>query len=256
MHYSATPNFMVQASSGSFKMASMHYHSSYELYYLEVGSREYFVEDRLFHVCAGDFVLIPPQMLHRTGGEYGARTLVSFTEHFLESVFSRDAIDRMLQCFKHTKITPSGLQRETCRNLLKQMLASQDDSESAMLLGLLLTELGKCESQPVGDDAASAIAGYINANFSSIENISQIAEHFYISKFHLCRLFKKAMQITVIDYLNQVRIRNACQMLDYSDMSVSEISDSCGYHSVSYFSNVFKKITGRSPSEYRGEAQE
>ena len=65
-NFSTTPDYMLNCDSGSIKMPSMHYHASYELYYLQTGNRDYFIEDKLFPVSAGDFVLIPPGKLHRT----------------------------------------------------------------------------------------------------------------------------------------------------------------------------------------------
>ena len=57
--------------------------------------------------------------------------------------------------------------------------------------------------------------------------------------------------MTLIEYLNQVKIKNARQLLEFSDREVGDIAEACGFNSVAYFSNVFKKITGMAPSEYR-----
>jgi AraC-like DNA-binding protein len=94
---------------------------------------------------------------------------------------------------------------------------------------------------------------YINANFASITGISQIAEQFYISKFHLCRVFREAMKVTVVEYLNRVRIQNACRYLRSSEKDVAEVAMLCGFHDAAYFSNVFKRVMGITPSAYRKE---
>ena len=96
----------VSRSEGKVAMADMHAHSYYELYYLAAGSREYFVEDTIFPVQAGDFVLIAPGKLHRTGGEYGMRILVCFTEDFLLRTFTRAGAAKIVECFDKVKITP------------------------------------------------------------------------------------------------------------------------------------------------------
>ena len=57
--------------------------------------------------------------------------------------------------------------------------------------------------------------------------------------------------MTVIDYLNQVRIQNACRYLRSSDKEVGDIALLCGFRDAAYFSNVFKRLTGTSPSAYR-----
>ncbi len=249
--FAATSDHSVGRQAGNMKMPSMHYHNSYELYYLEAGSREYFVEDKLFRVCAGDFVLIAPGKLHRTGGDYGIRTLVIFTESFLEKLYTPETVASLLRCFQNLKIVPSESQQETCKQLLKMLSASNGDTEFGLALGMLLEQLQQCGSEEVEDDYVGTIVEYINANFAGITSIGQIAEHFYISKFHLCRVFKNAMQMTVVSYLNQIRIKNARHYLEFSDADVGEISQNCGFNTTAYFSNVFKRQTGLSPSEYR-----
>ena len=63
------------------------------------------------------------------------------------------------------------------------------------------------------------------------------------------RLFKKNMQIGFISYLNNLRIQYACELIQNGNMNLSEISIACGYSDYSYFSKVFKKITGHSPTD-------
>lgn len=248
-------DFIIDTASGNTKMPSMHFHASYELYYLEMGSREYFIEDKMFSVSAGDFVLIPPGMLHRTGGEYGVRILVGFKQRFLSRVYTPEVVEGLLKSFEHLKVTPSQTQQPVCKGYLKRMALTTDETEQALLLGLLLSELSKCKNQEIRDGYISTIVAYINQNYATINNIGQIADHFFVSKYHLCRIFKNTMQVTIIEYLNQIRIKNACQMLDFSSRDIGEISELCGYNSVAYFSNVFKKITGVAPSEYRKEGR-
>ena len=252
--YLATSNFFIGVSAGSTNTPSMHYHASYELYYLQVGHRDYFIEDKLFSVSAGDFVLIPPRKLHRTGGEYGERILISFTQEFLENVYTKDTCQHLLRCFDDWKRTPTPSQQALCVDYLTKMLSSQDPVACALLLGMLLLELQSCSPEEIAEDSISAIVSYINKNYATIDTIDGIADHFFISKYHLCRIFKKAMKTTVIDYLNQIRIKNACQMLTFSKKSVGQISELCGYHSTAYFSSLFKQITGKTPSDYRKDA--
>ena len=75
----------------------MHSHSSYELYYLVKGEREYFIEDRFFKITAGDIVLIPGKILHRTAGEGGLRYLVHFSRGFVEKFFTETALEPLLK---------------------------------------------------------------------------------------------------------------------------------------------------------------
>lgn len=247
--FCTTAEYSVETVSRNFKMPSMHYHNAYELYYLEAGSRDYFVEDKLFSVSAGEFVLIPPGKLHRTGGAYCVRTLVHFTMDFLEKTFTTGVAEQLTGCFSQVKIRPG--QKQQCQDLLKMLNDSTDETEFALLLGQLLQMLAKCGNQEIQYDQVGRIVAYINQNYASIHNIDQIAEVFYVSKYHLCRVFKKAMQVTIIDYLNEVKLKNARYLLERTDRDVGEIAILCGFHSVAYFSNIFKRSTGLAPSLFR-----
>ena len=59
------------------------------------------------------------------------------------------------------------------------------------------------------------------------------------------------MQITIIDYINQVRIENAMRLLDETHMKTYEVSEAVGFTDESYFSRIFKKVTGVRPTEYK-----
>lgn len=253
--FSATSDHFAAVSSGGTQMTAMHYHDSYELYYLEVGNREYFVENKLFPVSSGEFVLISPGTLHRTGGEYGKRTLVGFTKGFLLNFFTESMVMKLLECFGSVKLVPAKNQQNGFKELLKILAASRDDTEFALTLGLLLRELSKCGSEELRDDPISSIVTYINKNYAQIASIEQIAGQFYISKYHLCRIFKQSMQITVVDYLNKIRIKNACDFLEATAETIFDISTLCGFNSPAYFSTVFRKIIGISPAEYRKQKQ-
>lgn len=249
--YSTTEEYFISTSSSSATMRSMHYHDSYEIYYLEAGNREYFVEDKFFSVTAGSFVLIPKMKFHRTGGTYGLRTLVGFTEDFLKKTYTDKAVSDMLLCFENTMLIPDESRHKRFKSLLTHLANSQSETEFALYLGVLLSELSKCKPETAYDEQISRIISYINSNYNEIHNIEQIADFLYISKFHLCHTFKKAMGITVIDYLNSIKVKSACNLITSTDKGFLEISQLCGFNSSAYFSKVFKDIMGVSPSYYK-----
>ena len=253
MALAMTAQYEISRSESSGEMPSMHYHDSYELYFLEVGSREYFVEDALFSVAAGEFVLIAPGMLHRTGGQYGMRTLVAFTEAFLLRNYRPEAVKQLLACFGHLKLAPAEPLLSQCLQQLRMLFASETELDFSVHLGCLLRLLSRCESGAIAGSTVSDIVSYINRNYGTIVNISEISQRFYISKYHLCRIFKDAMKMTVVDYLNRVRIKNACRHLRTGRKSVTQIAQLCGFHDSAYFGNVFKKTMGVTPGSYRRE---
>ena len=248
-----TSDHFVSTVARQFSMPAMHYHNSYELYYLEAGSREYFVEDKFFSVSAGDFVLIAPNKFHRTGGAYSLRTIVGFTYEYLAETYTPNALKDLLRCFDKVFISPPESMQEELKGLLKSLADDTRQTDFAVDLATLLRKLSKCTPDTAYDERISNIIKYINKHFSEIHSIDQIAEQMHVSKHHLCRVFKDAMGITMIDYLNHIRVKNACNFLESSDKDMLEISQLCGFNSSAYFGNVFKKITGCSPLRYRKE---
>lgn len=83
-----------------------------------------------------------------------------------------------------------------------------------------------------------------------------VAEQLHLSSQHLSRIFRQEMGITFVDYLTKVRIRRAMELLVNSQDKIYEITEKVGYSSQHYFCNVFKKIMGVSPAEYRKNEQE
>ena len=251
--YSRIPGFLINTTEGNASTPTMHYHGTFDLYYIESGKREYFVEDKFFTASTGEFVLIKSSSFHRIGHGYVLRTLVSFTEDFLANTYSPSVICKLVACFENPLICPTEEQRQVLRPLLTALQKNSDETQLAITLGQLLLALSQCTQNPVYDTQISNIIKYINTNFSDIQSIDQIAAHMNISKQHLCRLFKHSTGMTLTQYINKIRIKNSCVLLVRSDKSLSEICHLCGFHSSAYFSTVFKNITGLSPIKYRQE---
>ena len=94
------------------------------------------------------------------------------------------------------------------------------------------------------------ILNYIKDNINSKISIDEISKIFMYDKAYLMRLFKKELNITIIDYVNSVRIYNSIKQLR-SDNNLLHISLNNGFNSLEYFSETFKNIIGVNPSTFR-----
>ena len=97
----------------------------------------------------------------------------------------------------------------------------------------------------------SHVKKYITNNLYMKLLLQDIARHFDVSPNYLSHLFKKNMGIGINEYISQIKIGVAKQLLLSDNRRVYEISNELGYESAFYFSKVFKKYTGLSPKEYR-----
>ena len=97
----------------------------------------------------------------------------------------------------------------------------------------------------------SEIIGYIINNYFEDITLTDLSEKYYISPYHLSRTFKRISGLSFVEYLNNVRIKEAQRLLKKSDLTVAQIGETVGYKSNTHFTRVFKKIVGTSPLLYR-----
>lgn len=98
------------------------------------------------------------------------------------------------------------------------------------------------------------IKEYIRSHFDQGLTLEEIAESVYLSPYYISRIFKEEQGITVMDYLTKVRIEEAKKLLRNPRYNIDEISGKLGYSDPSYFSKVFRRYEGLSPSQFRQKA--
>ena len=96
------------------------------------------------------------------------------------------------------------------------------------------------------------ILQFIDQNYTEPITPESLSSRFSLSKEHICALFRKELGMTVSEYVNTVKLNHAVELLSNSSMNVSQISEYLGYSSVYYFSKLFKRRYGISPTGYAG----
>lgn len=92
---------------------------------------------------------------------------------------------------------------------------------------------------------------YMKEHYYEDLTLAGVADKVGITPGYLSTLFSQKMNIKFVDYLNELRVEYACNYLRRNDLKTYEIAYKVGFHDEKYFSKVFKKITGQSPSGYR-----
>ena len=96
------------------------------------------------------------------------------------------------------------------------------------------------------------IKNYINQNYRDKNlSIDTIAAHFYMSPQYIPKLFKKAFDVSIMQYIANTRISAAKALVQTQDMGIKNIAEAVGYDDANYFSRLFKKKTGMTVTEYK-----
>lgn len=92
---------------------------------------------------------------------------------------------------------------------------------------------------------------YIHEHYNEQVTLNEVAENIYVSTFYISRMFKKELGISFVDYLNDVRIEKAKELLKDVKYKTYEVAELVGIPDPHYFSKIFKKYAGMTPSEYK-----
>lgn len=102
------------------------------------------------------------------------------------------------------------------------------------------------------DEQIIKVQEWLQASYASEISLQEVAAQFSMSVRSLNRRFRAAAKLSPLQYLQEIRIEQAKQLLKHSNLTIAEVSFSVGYQDASYFSGLFRKHTDVSPAEYRG----
>lgn len=92
---------------------------------------------------------------------------------------------------------------------------------------------------------------FLDSNYNTRITLDSLSSWFLIDKFYLCEQFKEHYGITINDYLTNVRITEAKKLLRFSNKTMEEIAEAIGINGAAYFSRLFKRVEGITPSSFR-----
>ena len=105
--------------------------------------------------------------------------------------------------------------------------------------------------QNAGGFDLELIHSYMQAHIHESLELDTLAQQVNLSKYHFAKRYKEATGTSAISHFINLKIEHACQLLDIGHQSISEIGYALGYDDAYYFSRIFKKVMGISPSQYR-----
>lgn len=91
---------------------------------------------------------------------------------------------------------------------------------------------------------------FIDNNYNKKIWVTNLANIAHVSTYYFCRIFKQMTGRTITEYINEVRLKKSIELLKNGNMNITEIAINCGFNDVNYFSRLFKKKHGVSPTKF------
>ena len=253
------------ATQKHWSMSAMHAHQDHELYFLISGQRRYFLGHTIYDVAPGNVVFIPRTMLHRTvslGAKGFDRYVINFSqEHYdlFTAITGQDVLTAYPKgiCLQLPPDKVWQIQKTFEQMELEQKLPS--DWSRGVTANYLYSILLDCfrygkPKAPCQEETADKIqqaARYISEHYTDLLTLEDAANLVHMEKTYFSKRFKALTGFGFLDYLTQTRLRAAEDLLTRTELSISNISDACGFSGSNYFGDVFRRYIGVSPTEYR-----
>lgn len=235
---------------------------SYLCFLVEDGEGELVYEGKKYELISGDVVFIDCRKAysHSTGSNPNAELWSLRWCHFygpsMPAIYAKycerggQPVIRGADVSQYSTILTDIYTLASSSDYIRDMRINGKLNDLLTLLMESSWHQGNSTNAPKKMDISS-VKSFLDEHYSEKLSLESVASHFFIDKHYLARLFKEQYGVTLVTYLQQVRITHAKRMLRFTDKSIEEIGLECGIGELNYFSRVFKKLEGVSPSEFR-----
>lgn len=238
---------------GAAPQSNDHYHNSFEIYYLQKGTCWYFIDRKSYHLTTGDIALIPAGVIHKTS--YDTRTssrtviycddrcipsscreIMKGLPYFAKSSATAPLVESLIMKIQQEHQRPDAFSADTIRVLVAELFL------------LIARESGKAREEKPESPIVEKAVDYIRKHYMQTVSLQTVAEHCFVSREHLSRIFKKETGFGFSEYLNIYRMQKANAMLtENPKIQISQVALLCGFSDSNYFSKQYKKVYGVSP---------
>ena len=248
----------------------VHWHDELEIIYVKSGFLTVSISGENYTGTPGDAFVVSPGNLHLMGSQSGTVDYYTFLFPLKYISFRTDDMldEKLLEPLNsgHLMICPrvKDTAKELCEQLIEIYEAKNDESESKIttqvrtkiILLQFILEMWKkgfvIENDTSGRNTVEKeMVSYIQQNFTGKISLREFGEQFHLSEKYISRYFKEHFHITLSQYVTYLRLEHAKQLLQDTDIPVTDVAMQSGYQNVSYFIRSFQKAYAVSPLKYR-----
>ena len=248
----------------------VHWHDEFEIIYVRSGFLAVSISGESYIGKTGDAFVVSPGNLHLMGSQTGTVDYYTFLFPLKYISFRTDDMldEKLLEPLNsgHLMICPrvKDTAKELCEQLIEIYEAKKDESESKIttqvrtkiILLQFILEMWKkgfvIENDTSGRNTVEKeMVSYIQQNFTGKISLREFGEQFHLSEKYISRYFKEHFHITLSQYVTYLRLEHAKQLLQDTDIPVTDVAMQSGYQNVSYFIRSFQKAYAVSPLKYR-----
>lgn len=240
----------------------LHEHNSYEILLFLEGDSKFVIEGKDYFLEPGDIVIIRSHEMHRVYHNSNTKyrriilhvkprffqnyNCANYEEQFLKSQASIG--NRIKSNITHS----SGLYDAFMRlKKYSQDFTLADEPVAASIVMEILYLINRnslFSTSDVHGSQVEKVISYINNHYTEDIDLQILENEFFISKYHLCKIFRKATGLTVHDYIRRKRLTRVKELRS-EGKSISEAAMLSGFCDYSSFYRAYKKMTGRSPKD-------
>ena len=261
--------YHIENAGRSFQIP-VHWHDEFEIIYVRSGFLTVSISGESYIGKTGDAFVVSPGNLHLMGSQTGTVDYYTFLFPLKYISFRTDDMldEKLLEPLNsgHLMICPrvKDTAKELCEQLIEIYEAKKDESESKIttqvgtkiILLQFILEMWKkgfvIENDTSGRNTVEKeMVSYIQQNFTGKISLREFGEQFHLSEKYISRYFKEHFHITLSQYVTYLRLEHAKQLLQDTDIPVTDVAMQSGYQNVSYFIRSFQKAYAVSPLKYR-----
>ncbi|SDJ98091.1 AraC family transcriptional regulator [Sediminibacillus albus] len=241
-------------------LVSEHHHQVHQILYALEGEGKAVLNGESFSFKQDNVAVIVPYSVHSIVSDSKLTVLVLAFEHsILQPSVSRDLLQSFFSATQLVKLHP--FDGSNVRQLLRKMLYEQSQGEAInyvamkIFLSELLLKFARSSNESEMFDAnvlrAERLRNYIDTHYFEVISSTDLSSKLGISTRHLNNIFKDRYQVTPMQYLTEVRVDLAKQLLTETSKDIASICFEVGFESLSTFYRTFKNTTEVSPNKYR-----